>query len=128
MGEGPPFYVSKAGRFGAKGYFPVADLGGNVWEWVDATVENGVYNGTTLPASGYVTAADDSGVARETKPDIAVSDFHDDYFWSDSHDEYGMIRGGYFGSGSDAGTYSIQAKTQLSFSGNAIGFRCAVDL
>jgi hypothetical protein len=101
---------------------------GNVWEWVDATVEDGVYEGVSLPESGYVVNADDKGIARETKPDTTDTNFHDDYFWSDPNGEFGMIRGGFFGSGSDAGTYSVQAKTQLSFSGNAIGFRCAMDL
>lgn len=35
LGEGPPYYVSEVGRFGAGGYYDVRDLGGNVWEWVE---------------------------------------------------------------------------------------------
>ena len=101
---------------------------GNVWEWVDATVTDGTYDSKTVPESGYVTDADESGIARSTSADIKESSFHDDYFWSEKTGEFGMIRGGYFASGRDAGMYSIQAKTALSFSGNAIGFRCALSL
>jgi len=101
---------------------------GNVWEWVDETVNDGVYDSETLPESGYVTAADESGVARTTSADGVGNSYHDDYFWSDQNGQFGMIRGGFFGSGKDAGMYSIQAKTALSFSGNAIGFRCALSL
>jgi formylglycine-generating enzyme required for sulfatase activity len=35
LGEGSPYYVSKAGNFKSTGYFKVNDLGGNLWEWVE---------------------------------------------------------------------------------------------
>ena len=101
---------------------------GNVWEWVDASVSDRTYEDRTVPASGYVTEADPSGVAVNTSADNTGSSYHDDYFWSEEQGEFGMIRGGYFGSGTDAGMYSIQAKTAMAFSGNAIGFRCALSL
>jgi formylglycine-generating enzyme required for sulfatase activity len=106
----------------------VHDAIGNVWEWVDGSVTDGVYNDRPLPESGYVTSADAAGVPDETNEKSADAGFHEDYFWSEETGEFGMIRGGYFGSGSDAGLYSIQAKTPRSFSGNAIGFRCVKDL
>lgn len=101
---------------------------GNVWEWVDASVVDGMYDEKALPTSGYVMEADEGGVARKTSENVEGSSYHDDYFWSEQIGEFGMIRGGFFGSGKDAGMYSIQAKTVLSFSGNAIGFRCALTL
>lgn len=36
MGEGPPYYVSRVGAFRAHGYYPIVDMGGNVWEWTES--------------------------------------------------------------------------------------------
>jgi formylglycine-generating enzyme required for sulfatase activity len=106
----------------------VHDAIGNAWEWVDDTVQDGIWRDRVLPPSGYVVNADRNGVASVTHQDIPNHDLHDDYFWSDTVGEYGMLRGGFYGSGSDAGLYSIQAKTNLSLSSAAIGFRCVTDL
>jgi len=105
----------------------VYDMVGNVWEWVDAQVENSVYEGRDVPESGYVAEADGDGVVTKTS-DVGSLDYHSDYFWSEREGLFGMLRGGFYGSGNDAGVYSIQAKTVLSFAGNAIGFRCASDI
>ncbi len=35
MGESAPFYLGEVGAFKAKGYYPVFDLGGNLWEWTE---------------------------------------------------------------------------------------------
>lgn len=35
LGEGGPYYVSNAGNFGARGYYDVVDMGGNLWEWLE---------------------------------------------------------------------------------------------
>jgi hypothetical protein len=106
----------------------VYDAIGNAWEWADDTVIDGVWQGRQLPESGYVVNADRNGVASVTHPETPNHDLHDDYFWSDVSGEYGILRGGFYGSGSDAGLYSIQAKTMLSLSSPAIGFRCVTDL
>ncbi len=103
------------------------DTIGNAWEWIDAQIENGVYEGRRLPQSGYVSEADQDGVVIKTS-DVAAEDYHADYFWSEEEGVFGMLRGGFYGSENDAGVYSIQGKTALSFSGNAVGFRCAFDL
>ncbi len=103
------------------------DMIGNVWEWIDAQVENGSYEGRALPESGYVAEADSNGVVSKTSSE-QVPEYHSDYFWSEKEGLFGMLRGGFYGSGNDAGIYSIQAKTAVSFSGNAVGFRCAYDL
>lgn len=104
------------------------DMIGNVWEWVEGSVSNGEYGGRTLPESGYVTNADSDGVVLTTDSDVPSIDFHSDYFWGSSEGEFGMLRGGFHGSHDDAGQYSLQAKTAQSFTGAAIGFRCARDL
>ncbi len=101
------------------------DMIGNVWEWVDEEVANGVYDARTLPVSGYVAEADTDGVVTATSADVPNPDYHDDYFWAESTGVFGMLRGGFHGSKTDAGLYSIQAKTPPSFAGSAIGFRCA---
>jgi formylglycine-generating enzyme required for sulfatase activity len=106
----------------------VHDAIGNAWEWVDDTVVNGEWRGRALPPSGYVVNADRDGVASITHEVTPNHDLHDDYFWSDTTGEFGMLRGGFYGSGSDAGLYSVQAKTVLSLSGAAIGFRCVSDV
>ena len=103
------------------------DMIGNVWEWVDGSVEEGKYRDRMLPTSGYVIETDADGVVTKTQGS-ASSDFHEDYFWSEASGVYGMLRGGFYGSGSDAGVYSLHAKTATSFAGAAIGFRCALDL
>lgn len=103
------------------------DMVGNVWEWVDTTIEDGVYNGRKLPSEGYVTEADGSGVAISTGSN-GESMFGNDYFWSDDNGSRAMMRGGFYGSGEDGGVYAVHTKVAPSFSSAAIGFRCVTDL
>jgi formylglycine-generating enzyme required for sulfatase activity len=103
------------------------DMIGNVWEWVDGEIADLRYEDRVLPHSGYVTEADQGGVVVKT--DSAPSaDYYADYFWSESEGVYGMLRGGFYASGDDAGTFTIQGKTPPSFQGAAVGFRCGLDL
>ena len=97
---------------------------GNVWEWVTDDVIDGQYNNRTLPSSGYVTQVDSGGVATETSPNKPNEQFSNNYFWSESVGAFGMIRGGFYGSGSDGGVFAVQAATKPTFTGTAIGFRC----
>jgi hypothetical protein len=106
----------------------VYDAIGNAWEWVDGTVQDGTWRGRQLPESGYVVNADRDGMASLTHKETPNLDLHEDYFWSDTEGEFGILRGGFYGSGKDAGLYSVQAKTPLSLSSAAIGFRCVTDL
>lgn len=108
--------------------FGVHDAIGNAWEWVDGVVKDGKYNEHILPASGYVVSANEHGLATITHPDTPNPDYHSDYFWSDKNGEFGMLRGGFYASGKDAGLYSVQAKTPLAFASGAIGFRCVKNL
>lgn len=101
------------------------DMFGNVWEWVDESVYDGEYKGRILPQEGYVSGIDTEGVPIETSTSTPDLNFNEDYFSLESQGSRGMIRGGYFGSGSDAGLYAVNAITPPSFTGFAVGFRCA---
>lgn len=101
----------------------VFDAVGNVWEWVVGDVFDGTLNGRSLPNEGYVTQVDSSGIATETSGE-AGTDFGLDYFWSEPVGTFAIMRGGFFGSREDAGIYSVHARTQPTFSGEAVGFRC----
>jgi hypothetical protein len=102
----------------------VYDAVGNVWEWVEDDVIDGQFRDRPLPPSGYVAQADASGVAIMTADTSAGTTYGTAYFWSDSQGNYGMIRGGFYGSRGDAGVYAVHAQTPPEFTGEAIGFRC----
>lgn len=103
------------------------DMIGNVWEWVDASVVDGVIGDVVLPKTGYVAAADTDGLALETaaEPDPL---FNNDYFWSSAPGRFAMIRGGFYGSGEDGGLYSIHADIDTNFNSPATGFRCVTEM
>jgi len=101
----------------------VYDLVGNVWEWVSDDVVDGLYTGRTLPETGYVTQVDASGVATEVSTDPQDL-FEKDYFWSSKDGAFGVIRGGYYNSGTDGGIFTVHADTPPTTAGTGIGFRC----
>jgi formylglycine-generating enzyme required for sulfatase activity len=101
------------------------DMVGNVWEWVDAVVVHGVYEGVTLPLSGYVQGADLAGIAHVTGS-AQDERFGGDRVWTDATIEAGMMRGGYYDSGGQSGLFSLYAASPQSFTGDAVGFRCGV--
>lgn len=104
------------------------DMVGNVWEWVDETIEGNEYRGRTLPAEGYVHEADASGIAISTDSSGSNELYGNDYFWSKDEGVFGMIRGGFYGSSKDAGLYAINAAVSPSFATQGIGFRCVIDI
>lgn len=101
----------------------VYDLVGNVWEWVSDDVVNGTYKSIPVPESGYVAQVDAGGMTTviSTTPEEL---FGKDYFWSNREGVYGIIRGGYYKSGEDAGLYSVHAGTQPNSASIGVGFRC----
>jgi len=101
------------------------DMIGNVWEWVSDDIINGSYNQRALPESGYVGQVDSGGIAT-VSTDTGQILFEDDYFWSKNEGAFGIIRGGFYGSGKDAGIYSVHADTLPTAAGTAIGFRCVL--
>lgn len=116
--------VAKVGTFAAcTSPHGVQDLVGNVWEWVSDDVTNGMYKTAVVPDSGYVAQVDSSGMA--TLVDGAPQElFGNDYFWSRKEGSFGIIRGGYYDSGSDAGIYTVHADTLPTSASAGIGFRC----
>jgi formylglycine-generating enzyme required for sulfatase activity len=104
-------------------YAGAYDMVGNVWEWVDETVVDGVYRRTTLPQEGYVAAVGTDGVPTETS-DNPNQSFNDDYFWIQTEGVRGMFRGGYWGLSDRAGLYSAYSVMSPSFVGTGLGFRC----
>lgn len=101
----------------------VYDAVGNVWEWTADEVIQGRYNGRLLPETGYVSAADNSGIAVETS-DVASSQYSEDYFWNNDMAAAGIMRGGFYSSDSDGGLYAAHTDIAPSYQGGAIGFRC----
>lgn len=104
------------------------DMVGNVWEWVDAEVVDGQYQGEmAVPETGYVHAVDRSGWPTRTAS--TTSDlFQSDYFWSESQGVFGVMRGGFYRAREDAGIYAVHAGVEPSFSSNATGVRCGYRL
>jgi formylglycine-generating enzyme required for sulfatase activity len=99
------------------------DLVGNVWEWVSDDVINGTYNNRQLPDNGYVAQIDNAGIAIMTEQSEQEL-YGKDYFWSSSEGAFGMVRGGYYDSGTDAGIYTVHADTPANAASIGIGFRC----
>ncbi len=105
----------------------VYDMIGNVWEWQEETVTNGVYKNTPLPSQGYVVSIDSAGMPLETNIDTPDAALFDDYFWHDPTDARGILRGGYWKSETDGGQYAVNITVPPSFVGNAVGFRCVTN-
>ena len=101
------------------------DMVGNVWEWVEESVQKGDWNGRELPETGYITGVDVDGIAYETNKK-KVETFNNDRFWVDERLLAGVMRGGYYNSKSQSGVYATYAASPPTFTGDAVGFRCVV--
>lgn len=104
------------------------DMVGNVWEWLEETVSDGVYEGSVLTTEGYIRSINEHGMPIETSADSPDPTFFNDYFWIDSVGVRGILRGGYWKSKSDAGQYAVNVMVPPSFVGSAVGFRCVKDI
>ena len=105
----------------------VYDMVGNVWEWIAGEVQNGKYKERELPKSGYVSLVDFDGVVLETSL-AASAEFGNDYALTSSEGTLGIIRGGFYGSGDDAGIFSQNLSVPLDFKSVGVGFRCVKDI
>lgn len=105
----------------------VYDLVGNVWEWVDDTVADGQWQGRYLPQSGYVSAVTADGVVTDTS-EAPVAAFGDDFATIEHEGERGMVRGGFYASGSDGGIFAQNMAVPLAITAPGIGFRCVRDV
>jgi len=105
----------------------VNDLVGNVWEWMDEQVVDGLYQDRQLPPSGYVSTVDNNGIAITTA-DTPNDTFGDDYAFTNVSGIKGIIRGGFYGSGEDSGLFALNAAVNLDLRATGIGFRCVRDI
>ncbi len=105
----------------------IFDVVGNVWEWIDGQVQDGTYENRTLPPSGYVSLVDANGLVVSTAQSEVV-EFGEDYAWTESQGIRGIIRGGFYGSGSDAGIFAQNLAVPLDFRTTGVGFRCVRDI
>ena len=119
--------VGKTGTPGCENSSGVFDAVGNVWEWVDETVQGNQFDGRSLPPDGYVSSVDSSGIAI-TSTENPDELYGKDYFWSKEEGIFGMIRGGFYASGDDAGLYTVNASVPTSFASQGVGFRCVEDV
>lgn len=105
----------------------VYDMVGNLWEWIDVEIYDGQYNQRQLPESGYVQIVDSDGIVIETST-IRNAEYGDDYATIQTTGVRGMVRGGYYGSGTDAGIYAQNISVPLDIKAKGIGFRCVKSL
>lgn len=105
----------------------VHDVVGNVWEWTADTVTDGKHNETELPASGYVSLVDGAGLVLETS-EVPNGQFGEDYVWIDKSGVRGLLRGGFYGSGTDGGVFAQNMAVPLNFAATGVGFRCVRDV
>ncbi|NTU98489.1 SUMF1/EgtB/PvdO family nonheme iron enzyme [Candidatus Falkowbacteria bacterium] len=99
------------------------DMIGNVWEWVQDSINEGTYKGQVLPLQGYVAGVDDYGMPSSTTPETSAN-YHGDYFWMKPLGVRGLMRGGYWNNQAEAGVNSVYAVFEPSFTGTGVGFRC----
>ncbi len=108
-------------------YAGTYDQVGNVWEWVNDTARQGVIDGQKLPNPGYITSVDATGLVLETDPENPDPNYTKDRFWVNPEGTRGVMRGGFHGSGTDGGVYSMHVEMTPDFAGRAVGFRCATE-
>ena len=105
----------------------VYDMVGNLWEWIDGEVYNGQYNQRPLPVSGYVQTVDSNGIVVETAT-AAGDEYGKDYATTNLSGVRGILRGGFYSSGEDAGLYAQNISVPLDFKAPGVGFRCVKGL
>jgi formylglycine-generating enzyme required for sulfatase activity len=103
------------------------DTVGGVWEWVADVADDGRIGDTELPAEGYITQVTSGGVPR-TSTTSPTEVLQGDYVWSKTPGMFAVMRGGFYGSRSDGGVFTLHAATPLDFAAPTVGFRCAQSL
>jgi hypothetical protein len=91
------------------------------------TVIEGRVTGRYVPKAGYVDLVDDAGLVLRTS-NTPVADFGSDYAWTEQIGVRGILRGGFYQSGSDGGLFSQNLAVPLDFQAVGVGFRCVQDV
>jgi len=101
------------------------DLIGNVWEWTDNVINNGLHpaTGMALPSGNRITGLDVYGIPSSTGS--ATLDYNYDHFWINASGYRGFFRGGGWSYGSAAGLFVLALDYAPSLTYNGFGFRCA---
>ena len=101
------------------------DLIGNVWEWTDNVINNGLHpvTGVALPAQNRITGLDVYGIPNSTGS--ATTDYNYDYFYINAVGYRGFVRGGNWYFGSIAGLFALGLYRAPSNASSSVGFRCA---
>jgi formylglycine-generating enzyme required for sulfatase activity len=103
------------------------DMIGNVWEWVDGSVNDGIFEGQELPKDGFVNGVDQgSGFPSETA-ELGQELYNNDFLWIKDTKTRTIARGGYWDNKEQAGQYSHYIVSSPSEAGPATGFRCVKD-
>lgn len=106
-------------------YAGAYDMIGNVWEWVNNSIDDGKYDGRELPKEGYVNGIDTKDSFPSDTSATPDPIYYNDYYWIKNTENRGVVRGGYWDNKADAGQYAVYAVTKKEDVGKAIGFRCA---
>lgn len=117
----------RAGTAGCVAPSGVHDLVGNVWEWMDDTIVDGLYEGRALPESGYIEGVDGRGIVLKTT-DSPSTDYGSDYAWISHVSVRGILRGGFYASGEDGGVFAQNLTVPLDLATAGVGFRCVRDV
>ncbi len=99
------------------------DMVGNVWEYTADEVVAGKLQGELLPEAGYIEVVSPAGIVVRTASS-SVPVMGGDYLWRSDVGRAVVLRGGFYGSGTDGGLYSLHAGHDPSIVGDGIGFRC----
>jgi hypothetical protein len=94
---------------------------------MEGEVSAGLYNNRSLPTDGYVSLVDSTGVVLETMQ-TPKEEFGNDYALTSNEGVKGIIRGGFYGSGDDAGIFAQNLAVPLDFRSTGVGFRCVKNI